>query len=590
MTSLAANVSAQLIPDDLASLGLTPKSWTWNPGQRELAERIAQSSKKIIMLEAECGSGKSIIPTAAATALDKTAIVLTQTLSLQEQYLRDIQGLTLMSGRAHSECNLTFQSAADAPCTVGAKCTLKGHWTKTGQPLGIPTCNYFKRKAAAATAPISIQNYAYWLRETDGEQISAFGKRDWIICDEGHELDQILMNAAIVELKAYDFRELGTDLLDQLGDMTMTSLRAWALKAGRAAITRYKTTLDKEANRLGLPFDGEGEIVLSTELFASKGRTIQGLVRGLQVHQRVKQAIDTLGSLQDDALVDWVIAAPDRNNREWTVRPRYGKYGFPRILNGATEKVIIMSAYLAPELLMKNLGLDPNDVDVIVGSKVYNRVRSPILYCPTVRVNYKITNKQQQFLIATMDAILAKNSSTKGLIHVPSVRMRDDILAYTKFRNRIIAYDGGNVANPRYPTKDVAIAEFTSSPEPKILLGQSISTGLDLPDVPQWQIIMKLAFPSTADPVVASRKEVDPFFYDYHTICQIVQTTGRVKRSQAHNGQTIILDESFAFFWARNRKYFPRWFTDNFKYDGWAYLPDVKKLLPRIASSVGIVY
>ena len=69
-----------------------------------------------------------------------------------------------------------------------------------------------------------------------------------------------------------------------------------------------------------------------------------------------------------------------------------------------------------------------------------------------------------------------------------------------------------------------------------------------------------------------------------------MQTTGRVKRSQEHNGQTIILDESFAFFWTKNRKYFPRWFVENFKYDGWAYLPEVKKMLPRIAAAIGLAY
>ena len=290
--------------------------------------------------------------------------------------------------------------------------------------------------------------------------------------------------------------------------------------------------------------------------------------------------------LPDEALDEWVICPPDRNNKEWSARPIYGKYGFKRILDGAKEKVIIMSAYLAPELLMKNLGLKPEEVDVIVGPKVFNRVRSLILYCPTVRVNYQITPKQKQYLYAVMDAFLAKHHDQKGLVHVPSVKMRDEVLQFTRNLKRFIAYDGQASQATRYK-KNEAIAEFVETDEPQILLGQSISTGLDLPGVPQWQLMMKLAFPPTADPVIAKRKAVDPFFYDYHTICQIVQTAGRVKRSQSHNGPTIILDESFGFFWAKNQKYFPQWFKESFRKDGWVYYRDIQKMLPRIGAAVG---
>jgi Rad3-related DNA helicase len=577
------------MPNDLASLGLTPPEWEWRAGQQELAEMIANSPKKIIMLEAECGSGKSIIPTSAAIAADKTAIVLTQTIQLQEQYLNDIQGLILMNGRSHSECNLTFQSAKDAPCTVGAKCSLKGTWSKQGMPLDVPTCHYFKRKAAAARAKISIHNYAYWLHETDGEKISAFGQRDWIICDEGHDLDQILMSAAIVEFRLADMKQIGVPLIKNIGTYDMKELRLWVKLDGLKALQQFKKSIDKEALRLGLPFNGEGEIILTAEMYQSKGQAIQLIVKALQVVQRVTEAFNTIRELKDEDLEEWVICEPDRNNKEWSARPIYGKYGFKRILDGAKEKVIIMSAYLAPTLLMKNLGLKEEDVEVIIGPKVFNRVRSLILYCPTVRVNYKITPRAKQYLFAVMDAFLAKHHADKGLIHVPSVKMRDELLTQTRYRSRIISYDGRSNEYARFKMKDAAIADFVADEEPKVLLGQSISTGLDLPNIPQWQIITKLSFPPTTDPVIAKRKEVDPFFYDYYTICQIVQTAGRVKRTQEHNGPTIILDESFKFFWAKNGKHFPQWFKESMRIDGWKYYPDIAKMLPRIGAAIGYV-
>lgn len=576
------------LPDDLNSLKLTPPGWTWRPGQQELAERIAASTKKIIMLEAECGTGKSIIPIAAATAANKTAIVLIQTIQLQQQYLQDIQGLAMMTGRSHSECNLTHGPANEAPCTVGARCTLRGQWTRQGMPLSTPECHYFRRKAVAALAPISIQNYAYWLGETSSGG-SAFGARDWIICDEGHELDQILMNAAIVEFRQADLIQAKIKLLDKLPDMTLATLRSWVELTGVKALKRFNDSIDTSAKKLGLSFDTEGGLSLSLESFAANARPLQLIVTGLQIVQRLAEAFKTIVHLKDTELDEWVICPPDRNNREWTARPIYGKYGFKRILDGAKEKVIIMSAYLAPALLMENLGLDPADVEVIEAPKVFNRVRSPILYCPVTRVKYGMTASQRKYLYAVMDAIIQHYGTTKGLVHVPSVAMRDELLLATRNRTRFVAYDGGNVYHAKHPDKEEAIQTFANAASPKILLGQSISTGLDLPGIPQWQLIMKLSFPPTTDPVIAARMEKDKSFYRYHTICQLVQAAGRVKRSQEHNGPTIILDEQFSWFYAANGKHFPRWFRENLKLqNGWEYLKEVKAAKPRIALACGI--
>lgn len=578
--------AAQIVPDDLKSLNLTPPGWGWRASQQELAERIAQSEKKIIMLEAECGTGKSIIPIAAATAAKKTAVVLIQTIQLQAQYLNDIKGLAMMTGRSHSTCNLTQGPASEAPCTVGARCTLRGQWTRQGAPLSVPECHYFKRKAVAALAPISIQNYAYWLGETQGET-SAFGARDWIICDEGHELDQILMSAAIVELRADDLLQAKIPLKDHFA--SLKALRDHIDAEGMKRLKKYDDAIRLKAKELGLEFDEKGGIDLSTETFGANARALQLIVRGLQITQRLYDSFSTIRGLTDDQLDEWRICPPDRNNREWTVRPLFGKYGFQRILNGAKEKVIIMSAYLAPPLLMENLGLNPDDVEVIEAPKVFNRVRSPILYCPVIKVKYGMTVNQKKYLYAMMDAIINHYGDSKGLIHVPSVAMRDEIMLATRNRARIMAYDGSNVHQARYPEKEQVIDAFVKTPLPKILLGQSISTGLDLPDVPQWQIIMKLSFPPTNDPVISARMEKDKAFYRYHTICQLVQAVGRVKRSVAHNGPTIIIDEQFSWFYAANARYFPKWFRDALRKDnGWEYLPEVKAARSKIALSCGL--
>jgi len=582
----------KIVPDDLDSLPVIPKGWTWQGSQQALAERIASSKKKIVMLEAECGSGKSVIATAAASAASKSAIVLIQSIQLQEQYLKYLKGLVTMTGRAHDVCNLNpLVSAAEAPCTVGAKCSLRGTWTRSGIPLDVPACNYFRRKAAAAKADISVQNYAYWLGETTGEG-SIFDQRDWIICDEGHELDQILMQAAIVEFREADLKaaKVSSRRFSEFTDMT--TVRTWA-KAARARITDFNAKLIDTAVSLGIPLNHDTDrLDFSAEIQGIDNKALFSLVRDLQVVRRLKDATAAIVTLKDSELDEWVWCPPDRSNKEWTARPIYGKYGFKRILNAAKEKVVIMSAYLAPDLLMRNLGLEPEDVDVIIAPPVFNRVRSPILYCPVTKVKYGMSRAQTDYLYAVMDRLIQHHDETKGLIHVPSIAMRDDLLRSTRHKQRILAYDGTAStlwrSAARHPSKDDAIDAFVAAAKPAILLGQSISTGLDLPDIPKWQLVMKLSFPPTNDPVIAKRMKVDKDFYRYHTICQVVQAAGRVKRSQAHNGVTIILDEQWSWFFAANRKHFPKWFMDSYRANGWDYFPKIKADLSKIAFSCGL--
>lgn len=581
------------ITDDLASLGLTPPTWQWQKGQRELAEQIANSPKKIVMLEAECGTGKSLIPIAAATALKKKAIVLIQTIQLQEQYLRDIRGLSMMMGRSHAICNLTEQPADTAPCVIGTKCSLRGAWTRSGDPIGIPECNYFKRKAAAKLSNISIQNYAYWLGETQGDG-SVFNKSDWIICDEGHELDTLLMGAATITLRARDFRELEISLQPIMRQPTMAKVREWARSdTVRNQLDNFWQQVLDEAERLGIDWDesdidGRERFDIKPSMYQTQQRIVSLFVQSVQAFRRVEAAMNTIGALKDDELDEWVLCPPDRSEREWTVRPIYGKYGFKRILNAAREKVVIMSAFLAPEMLMHTLGLGPDDVDIIYAPKAFDRTKSPIFYTPVIKVAYKNSQQERNYLAAVVSEIMDAFPTSKGLIHVPSVAMRDDLTRRVRNKRRLLTYDGYN-ASADSMRKDEALSIFTKTEEPLVLVGQSISTGVDLPYVPQWQIITKLAFPPITDPAIAKRKEVDKFFYPYQTICQLVQACGRVKRKPDHDGPTYILDEQFRWFWAAYNKHFPAWFRDNLVYQGWGRMPSLQRRLRSIAMENGVL-
>lgn len=591
-----------IVPEDIRELHLVPDKWYdrspetggWRRGQHSLAEKIAASPKKIVMLEAECGTGKSVIPAASALSLNYKAIILIQTISLQQQYLRDLQGLKMMSGRRHSICNLTDKPADHAPCTIGAKCALKGVWSH-GEPITEPECHYFKRKAEAQRAPLSVHNYAYWMGETSN-QGSSFDKVDMIICDEAHELDQIMMGAGIIPISYHDCDQLD---IPRPVVSSMGELKDWC-KANYKAVADFKADVERQAALAGLKIgqdsfeDDEGDVIdtsfLSGASYEKQREAIDSIVIAFKRCQRILIAIRDISVLQDSELAEWALKDPTAPRWTLEAQPIYGKYGFRRILASARHKVVLMSAFLAPELLCETLGLKPEDVEIIRAPKVFDRSKSRIFYCPTVKLSYKMPDKSKKFVIRTMDLFADYFANRKGIIHVPSVSLRNDIMDNSRVKARLLAYDGSDTAAIRrlYPDKDDVIAEYVRTPKPAILVGQSVSTGLDLPYVPTWQIITKVAFPPLGDPAVEKRKKVDKNFYTYLTICQIVQAAGRVKRAADHDGPTIIIDSQFGWFYAANKKHFPAWFRDNFVQDGWRAFADVRTKVKKESLAYGV--
>lgn len=565
---------SQIVPDDLEQLQIAPVGWQFREGQHKWAEAIAQSPKKIIMFEAECGAGKSLIPQAAAVSAGVNYQILIQTRNLQRQYLRDFPRLKLMEGRAHSRCNLNGWPADQAPCTIGMRCALKGSW-RNGQPIGIPECVYFRHKAEAALAQGSILNYAYWLNETRNDS-NTFGRTDWIICDEGHELDQILIDAAKISFNFADLRllnlptppatvETPANFSEWLEDSDFHQHASHALNSLTNQAIERRLIPEPSAIEGGIaPGFDAADMTFSED----DGDLMRELRKAREIESRAAEANNFLRD-PDEAEANWIVS---RDRTEFYAKPIYGKFGFKRIKEAANLKVIIMSAFLGPDLMRRSLGLSPSEVDVIESGPVFDRTNSKIYYTPIRKFSIRTTEAEWKHVALTIDrAANTRFAKQKGLVHVPSVKLRDSILAGTRNKLRYNAYDSNTIDayDRKYPVKDTAIEQFIQRDEQRILIGQSISTGLDLPNIPKWQIITKLWFPPITDPAIAKRRKVDETFYTHLCICQIVQAAGRVKRTPDDGGPTLILDENFGWFYQRYKDHFPKWFRQALVWKGW---------------------
>jgi len=92
----------------------------------------------------------------------------------------------------------------------------------------------------------------------------------------------------------------------------------------------------------------------------------------------------------------------------------------------------------------------------------------------------------------------------------------------------------------------------------KVLMGPSLLEGLDLKDnFSRFQIFAKVPYLSLGDRFVKTKLQINPSWYQWKAIINILQGTGRSVRSEEDWATTYILDASLADLIHKNRASFP---------------------------------
>ena len=143
----------------------------------------------------------------------------------------------------------------------------------------------------------------------------------------------------------------------------------------------------------------------------------------------------------------------------------------------------------------------------------------------------------------------------KGLIHTHSHSIAEYILSHSKYSNIMIS----NTGNEK--RREEVFQEFFDADPPCVLVSPSANLGLDLfDDRCRWALVVKMPYPYLGDPQVSKRMKVDPGWYDFRTLTNLIQTYGRTCRSDTDWATTYILDSMFVWLISKNKTIIPRWF------------------------------
>jgi Rad3-related DNA helicase len=174
--------------------GVDDKYTDWRPRQDEVVERIVDSNHRLIMPVCPTGFGKSLTYVVAGLSNGGKTVILTSTKALQDQLARDYEGLVAdIRGKNNYPCTMMggMTTADMGPCNWGFRCP----FIKSG-------CSYYDQLKRAMQAPIISTNYAYWLNRRDwgGVGDSEGLVVDTLVCDEAHELPEIISNYLTKEI------------------------------------------------------------------------------------------------------------------------------------------------------------------------------------------------------------------------------------------------------------------------------------------------------------------------------------------------------------------------------------------------------
>ncbi len=491
-------------------------------GQLDIINDIYEAIEegyKYIILEAGTGTGKSAIAITLAR-IYKPAYILTMTKQLQDQYAREFR-IPTVKGRSNFYCkNDDFESTCDigtCQTTPSSKDFHCPYGVSRGETLFFKKlafrdshggkiyfrssehCQYWEQKAHGINSPITLMNYDYALLELN--YVGHFGKRELMVLDEAHNIENKLMQRLEVNLSN---KRLEKDIKKRIPQSMFEEddPREWILPI--EAISQDYKDLDKSQ--------------------MSKRRANR--------MKRMIKRLDELKKSLENEPKNWVI---DTENEKVSFKPlQVSKYAPDYLFSHANTCLFMSATILSDRMFCQWLGINPKESYFIKVDSPFPASRRPIELKLIGRMSKNKIKDTAPKTIPILKRILERHKYDKGLIHTHNYRCQKFILKNIP-NNRLIGHDTHN--------REEVLDFFEKNEKPLVLVSPSMSEGVDLPyDKCRFQVIYKIPFPYLGDKQVNTRQQKDKRWYAYKTVMTLMQAYGRGMRAHDDECYTYILD------------------------------------------------
>lgn len=516
----------------------------------EEVEKAFASGKRIVILEAPVGSGKSAIAMTFARQSGDCHII-TPRKSLQDQYYEDFKDdLVLMKGRGAYPCTIDASlpaynkvirhikngmvvsplrgedDCASAPCRNS-----KAVWEACTEGNTKP-CPYQVAIEVAQESPIIVHNIHSFIFQTNFGL--KFDKRDIMIIDEAHEIENTIRGFITKKIS------IG-EVLDPSDIPSMRNLNEWCDFFLEERFVPEESDSDLRRKEVDEAFQSE------RDEYISKVETLR------LNHEYYKEDFTVRRS---EAMTGFRVTGTSFEFIPHSIGNAGHRYMFDY-----GEKILLMSGTIYDkDLYCKCVGINPLDAYFIRIPSTFPVENRKIYLKPEYQVDTSHRNWEDNFdeMIEKIRRILLIFGDAKGLIHAPSYDAMERIAAALG-SSRIMTHDKSNVS--------YRLQEFYASSEPLVFVSPVCQQGVDFKyDRARFQIVTRVPYANTSDPLMSYMVENDFNWYNYQALIVFGQMVGRVNRAEDDFGVTFLMDERFNRFISRNSKRIPRWLQQAFVY------------------------
>jgi Rad3-related DNA helicase len=498
-------------------IGLPEKFQAWRPAQEQALDVIITSPKRIKVVCAPTGIGKSAINVGVALHTGEPTCIVTESRALQDQYQSDFAdcGMVNLKGRSNYQCTLR----EDYTCEEGiaANCPNRGS----------VLCGSSAAEMAAAASPLVVTNYSKWtLSRKFGTGMSHFTQ---VIFDEGDEGPDAIAQAMQVTLQSHEINdELELAFPSQHEAGSMVKWKEWSRHASFVA----EDKMNEAKNRI------QG-VSKPKPSWVRRFTHMRNLLRRLTILRSVRVDIDPPEWIVDE-LPDGYVFDP----------VKIARYAETTLLL-RVPSVIFTSATIRPKTAYM-MGISKQNFEFLELPSSFPKERCPVYYTPVMRADRNAQSWDPMWL--RHDQIAAKRRDRNGVTHTISYMRQQELRVASRFGDSMIC-------NKKGEPLAKAIEDFFKTYPGAILTTPSVETGYDFKRKrAEWQFICKIPFEPPSK-ILKAREADDGEYRASTSMRRLVQASGRLMREETDQGETFIGDEHMDWFYPRYRHLAPNYFN-----------------------------
>lgn len=525
-----------------------------------------RSGKRVVILEAPTGAGKSAIGLAVAEFF-RNSFYLTIQKILQTQISQDYSSANLVELRGRNAYPCTFYdlhgSFLSSRRALGLKVIDDGKKQKPDCSAGYcrkhlhkskcdscmprnpepdwldrfgvdhSTCPYFEQVEKAKASRKLLLNFSSFLAQM--QHTTRFGQRELLVIDEAHHCEPQLMD--FVSLTISDLQMKGRGIV--LPDFETPD---------EYAVWFHDNNVEHEIGRMILEAQRNNDPKAEDEA-------------GAILHK-----FGRFMKCMSDGMTDWIVEFKEHKYgkgetfRTVNFKPIFIHHFTEDLLLRFGKRVLLMSAtILDAGVMAKSLGIPKEEIAFFRMGNYFPVANRPIYIQPVAKM---VGGKEKMGewgpkLVKKVDQIISENHpDDRGIIHTHNFAIADMIMNQSKHRGRLLF-------QKNFQSKEHLLAAHARMPN-GVIVAPAMHEGLDLKgELSRFQIIPKVPYPNFfEDRQLARRVELDHRYLTWLVALKLVQSYGRSIRSDEDWAATYIIDERIVSFLQEADKMLPTWFKE----------------------------